>query len=227
MNRYVQSAGWVALVKTASRWFPYHRHASIMAILSLSFLIGDVFARNYLGALIHFGVGWRGVFFAAAAALGLIALVSTFTLKSTPEELGLPEPEVNPANVFGQAGESATPGTLWDLLGPMFVSPAFWFICGINFGLTLIREAFNLWTPTMLTGLFRRTPGANHGSFAILACDHSVAVQHDPDFRPRNGSTNIGGPGRVVLDWAVYIAVRRLGNRYRRQEGELHRHGTD
>jgi OPA family glycerol-3-phosphate transporter-like MFS transporter len=34
---------------------------------------------------------------------------------------------------------------------PLLESPVFWSICGINFGLTLIREAFNNWTATFLS----------------------------------------------------------------------------
>ena len=55
LNRYVQSMGWVDLVKTASRWHPVHRHATIMALLSLSFLVGDVVSRWYLGTFIEWG----------------------------------------------------------------------------------------------------------------------------------------------------------------------------
>lgn len=205
VNRYVQSAGWVALVKVASRWFPYHRHASIMAILSLSFLIGDVFARNYLGALIHLGVGWRGVFFAAAGALGLIALASTFTLKSTPEELGLAEPEVNPANVFGQQGELATPGRIWDLLGPMFMSPAFWFICGMNFGLTLIRETFSLWTPLMLTqmaGLSAGNAAIGSSIFPLIGGVSALAIGFLSDY--------FGGHRARIMAISLFLLVLTL-----------------
>ena len=50
--------GWVALVKTASRWYPVHRHATIMALLSLSFLVGGVISRWYLGTFIEWGYDW-------------------------------------------------------------------------------------------------------------------------------------------------------------------------
>jgi len=37
---------------------------------------------------------------------------------------------------------------LRDLLGPLFRSPAFWLVCLLSLGTTLVRETFNTWTPT-------------------------------------------------------------------------------
>lgn len=164
-NRYVQSMGWVALVKTSSRWFPYYRQASVMGVLSMSYLVGDVFARAYLGTFIDFGVGWRGVFFIAAGTLAAIAGVALATLKTSPQDVGAPEPVTNPANVFGSSGESTRPESLQALIGPLFKSPTFWVICALNFGLTLIRETFNLWTPTFLD----EAVGLSKGHSAILS----------------------------------------------------------
>jgi OPA family glycerol-3-phosphate transporter-like MFS transporter len=75
-NRFFQSMGWVSLVKTASRWFPYSRHATVMGILSMSFLLGDAGVRLYLGGLLHLNFGWRELFYASAGTLGVIAIIS-------------------------------------------------------------------------------------------------------------------------------------------------------
>lgn len=71
-------------------------------------------------------------------------------LRDSPRDLGLEEPAANPNNVFGQAGQTAGPVPLAALLLPLLESPLFWTICGINFGLTLIREAFLTWSPIFL-----------------------------------------------------------------------------
>lgn len=158
-NRFFQSMGWVALVKTASRWFPVERHATMMAILSLSFLFGDAFARFYLGSLISIGerfsnfsilANWRSVFFIAAASLALIAIFVYRTLKSSPNDVGLPEPNANSLNVFGEEGNHAERISIIEVLKPLLASPLFWLICIMNFSLTLVRETFNFWTPTFL-----------------------------------------------------------------------------
>jgi MFS transporter, OPA family, glycerol-3-phosphate transporter len=150
INRFFQSMGWVSLVKIAARWFPVHRHATALGILSMSYLIGDAVARAYLGTFIGMGFGWRGVFMVAALTLAAISLLCQFTLRSSPGDVGLEEPPANRTNVFGAAGERSRPESVWSLLAPLLRSATFWLICGINFGLTYVRETFNLWNPTFL-----------------------------------------------------------------------------
>ncbi|HEV7999179.1 MAG TPA: MFS transporter [Planctomycetaceae bacterium] len=160
-NRFFQSMGWPALVKTASRWYPSGRQASVMGVLSLSFLFGDAIIRLYLGGIVAIGqkypgtplarlADWRAVFLIAAATLGVIVLVTALVLRGSPRDLGLEEPSANPNNVFGAAGQSAARVPFAALVLPLLESPVFWAICGINFGLTLVREAFNNWSPKFL-----------------------------------------------------------------------------
>jgi OPA family glycerol-3-phosphate transporter-like MFS transporter len=157
-NRFAQSMGWGGLVQIAARWFSADRMATVMGVLTTSYLLGDALARLYLGGVIHAGFGWQGVFLFAAGSLALIGLVSLFTLKSRPSQLGLPEPPPPPGNVFGDdPGHTRVP--LRRLLGPLFSSVTFWLVCLMNVGLTLMRETFNLWTPTYLNQVVKLDPG--------------------------------------------------------------------
>lgn len=150
LNRLIQSTGWVSLVKITSNWFPFGMYGTVMGVLSLSFLFGDVLTRLFLGSLISAGVGWRGVFFAAAGGLTVIAIGAQFLLKSSPTEIGEEEPEVNPQNLFGSEGTHKRPSDMVMLLRPLLSSFSFWMVATISLGLTLIRETFNIWTPTYL-----------------------------------------------------------------------------
>ena len=42
---------------------------------------------------------------------------------------------------------------------PLLASPLFWLVCGMSFGLTLIRETVNFWTPTYLNEVAGLAPG--------------------------------------------------------------------
>jgi OPA family glycerol-3-phosphate transporter-like MFS transporter len=159
VNRYVQSIGWGALVKIASRWYPVTVHASVMGVLSMSYLLGDALARLYLGQFISLGMDWRGVFFLAAGTLAALAVACAFTLKDSPRDVGAEEPAARPDNVFGPAGESSRPEGLAALLGPLLRNPTFWIVCAMNVGLTMIRETFNFWSPTYLKEAVGLTPG--------------------------------------------------------------------
>ncbi len=176
VNRYVQSMGWGSLLKLVAVWFPLHRQASLMGVLSMSFLLGDALARLYLGLFISQGVGWRGVFLIAAATLGAITAISLFTLKARPGDLGLPEPAVNPENIFGADGNTLHPESLTSLLRPLLVNPIFWMVCAMKVGLTLIRETFHFWIPTYLTEQAGMDPGEAAQSSMLFPLVGAVAA---------------------------------------------------
>lgn len=150
-NRFVQSLGWAGMVKITSKWFSYSTYGTVMGVISLSFLFGDAAARQLMALLIANGLGWRGVFFAAAAVLGALLLANVLLLRETPRSLGFAEPQVNPANLFKAAGEEHRPKSFRALLGTFGRSPVFWLVCVLSLGVTLLRETFNLWTPTYFT----------------------------------------------------------------------------
>jgi sugar phosphate permease len=58
---------------------------------------------------------------------------------------------VNPANLFRSSGETVRPQSFGSLLSVFGRSPAFWLVCALSLGTTLIRETFNLWTPEYFT----------------------------------------------------------------------------
>ncbi len=149
-NRLFQSTGWVGLVKVSSRWFSYSTYGTVMAVLSLSYLFGDAACRWVMGQLMAFGMGWRGVFLAGAGSLAILFLANLLFLRETPEERGLPSPEANPLNVYGDEGHDGNeehPG-LSAILRPLLTSFPFWMVCLLSLGTTLLRETFNFWTPT-------------------------------------------------------------------------------
>ena len=145
-NRMVQAIGWPGMVKIVSRWFPFSSYGTAMGIVSLSYLWGDSAGRYGMGLLLRKGVDWRGVFFIAAGMLSALLVVNLIWLRESPEELGLEEPETTPTNVFGEGGADPTPPGVLELLLPLFRSPVFWIVCGLSFGLTLVRETFGTWT---------------------------------------------------------------------------------
>jgi sugar phosphate permease len=145
-NRFFQSIGWPGMVKIVSRWFAFSSYGRAMGVLSLSFLWGDWAGRQGMGYLFEHGFGWRGVFFIAAGILFVLFLVNLIWLRESPGELGLEEPETTSANLFGKGGSDPAPPGVRELLLPLFESPVFWIVCGLSFGLTLVRETFNTWT---------------------------------------------------------------------------------
>jgi sugar phosphate permease len=166
-NRAVQSLGWAGLVKVTSRWFPYTTYGSVMAVLSLSYLFGDAISRAIMSLLLAHGFGWRGVFGAGAALLSLILLANLIFLRDSPQSYHLPPPEENPLNLFSDVSAAATRTGMVAIFRTLLSSYAFWLVCGLSLGTTLLRETFNLWIPTYFTQMVGMT-GAQAASGSAL-----------------------------------------------------------
>ena len=151
LNRLLQSMGWPGAVKLASRWFSFSTYGTAMGIISLSYLFGDAAARQFMGWLLGQGVGWRGIFLAAAGVMLVIFIAMSFLLKESPREIGEAEPPANPNNLIGENADDAKPVAFESLLRAFLRSPAFQLVCVLSLGCTLVRETFNTWTPTYFT----------------------------------------------------------------------------
>jgi len=176
-NRLFQSSGWVGLVKVSSRWFSYSIYGTVMAVLSLSYLFGDAAARVIMALLLRAGMGWRGIFFTGAALLMLLLIANFWLLRETPQERGLPAATTNPLNVYAAEGlkkgtkESAKSPGLSAILRPLLASKFFWMVCLLSLGTTLLRETFNLWTPTYFAeyvGLTNADAASNSALFPLF-----------------------------------------------------------
>jgi sugar phosphate permease len=188
-NRLVQSSGWAGMVKIASRWFSYSSYGAVMGAISLSYLFGDAAARQFMGFLIGHGFGWREVFQVAAGTLFVIFVANLLVLKESRAHLGLPEPEVNPLNLFGAEGEDPKPSSLRDLLAPLFRSPAFWIVCALSLGTTLVRETFNTWTPTYFNQVAGYSKAEAAGMSAVFPLFGGVSVLLSGFWSDRLGRT--------------------------------------
>jgi OPA family glycerol-3-phosphate transporter-like MFS transporter len=149
-NRIIQSLGWPGIVKITSRWISHANYGMVMGIISLSFLFGDAVARAFLGWLIDAGLRWQSIFWVAGSVLGVLLVINVVLIRESPKDLGLSEPETNPHNLFGAKGEDPRPEAAWPVLATLARSPAFWIVCLLSLGLTLLRETFNNWTPMYL-----------------------------------------------------------------------------
>jgi len=175
-NRLVQSAGWAGTVKITSRWFSYSSYGAAMGAVSLSYLFGDAAARQFMGFLIGHGFGWRAVFQVAAGTLFVIFLANLLLLKESRAQIGMAEPDVNPLNLFGAEGGDPKPSSLRDLLAPLFRSPAFWMVCALSLGTTLVRETFNTWTPTYFNHVVGYSKAEAAGMSAVFPLFGGVSV---------------------------------------------------
>src|SRR5215469_3451293 len=168
-NRLVQSSGWVGMVRISSRWFSPHMYGTVMGILSLSFLFGDAVSRIFLAWLIGDGLSWRNIFVIAAGTLTVFLLLVVILLKETPAAVGEREPEASSLAIVDHCG-SGSDRDFWTAVKPLFLDHGFWLVCILSFAFTLVRETFNLWTPTYFVeiGLSQAKAAAESSLFPLF-----------------------------------------------------------
>src|SRR6266498_1836177 len=146
-------------------------------------------AKVRLGALASLGVGWRGVFFAAAGVMLIIFIVNFLLLKESPREIGEAEPRANPLNLVDEHEGSAKAALKWALTA-FLRSPAFWIVCSLSLGTTLLRETFNTWTPTYFTevvGLSKADAASKSALFPLFGGVSVLLAGFISDKLGRNG----------------------------------------
>ncbi len=173
-NRLSQSIGWAGLVKVSSKWFDYSSYGTIMGVLSVSFLVGDAAARQSMAALLRYGVGWHGLFIFAAGVGGFILVANLLFLRESRVDAGFSEARVNPLNLFGNS--ESKPPSFWALFKPLLFNRAFIFVCLLSLGTTIVRESFNIWTPTYFRGFFGYSASSAASMSAIFPAVGAVSV---------------------------------------------------
>ncbi len=174
LNRLLQSGAWAGLLKVSSRWFDYSSHGMIIGILSLSYLIGDAGAREWMGGLIARGYGWRSLFVLAAAVCGAMLIASFALLRESRVAAGYGDTIANPVNVFARSKEP--PATVGQRLGPLLKSPAFLMVCVLSLVCTIVRETFNDWTPVYIRDFVQLSMSEAAGMSAIFPGVGAVSV---------------------------------------------------
>jgi OPA family glycerol-3-phosphate transporter-like MFS transporter len=174
LNRLTQAGAWAGLLKVSSRWFDYSSHGMIIGVLSLSYLVGDAGAREWMGQLIARGYGWRSLFALAAAVSAAMLVANLVLLRESRVAAGYGETIANPLNVF--ASSEAPPATVRERLGPLLKSPAFLMVCVLSLVCTIVRETFNDWTPVYLRDFLHLGMSQAAGMSAIFPGVGAISV---------------------------------------------------
>jgi sugar phosphate permease len=137
MNRFAGAGGWGAMVKLVPTWFGTARTASVIAIMSLSYVLGGVAALLLAREIVARGGGWRAVMgLPAIATLVTLAVAAVF---ARPGPLHAEEGASKPS-------EAASREKFFELVK----NRQFLIACGISFAITLMREAVNNWSVDFL-----------------------------------------------------------------------------
>jgi OPA family glycerol-3-phosphate transporter-like MFS transporter len=101
------------------------------------------------------------LFVASAGVLAVIGLVCFVFLREAPDSA-----EVREVDQAKDPDDDASEGAR-----PLLRRPAFWIVCGLSLGVTLLRETFNTWTPTYfveVAGLSEAAAARASGLFPLM-----------------------------------------------------------
>src|SRR5450631_633617 len=173
-NRLTQSIAWAGLIKVSSKWFDFSSYGTIVGILSVSYLIGDAAARQWMSVLIHDGYGWRSLYYLAAGVAGFFLIANAVLLRESRTELGYGEATANPLNLYGAS--DTRPAGVAELVLPLLKSRAFLLVCLLSLGCTIVRETFNTWTPVYLRDYFGYSMSGAASASAVFPAVGAVSV---------------------------------------------------
>src|SRR5262249_16095976 len=126
---------------------------------------------------------------AAAGVMLIIFVANLLLLRESPREIGETEPQTNPLNPVDEHEGSARTALKWAL--KVFLrSPAFWIVCFLSLGTTLLRVTFNTWTPTYFTevvGLSKSEAASKSALFPLAGGVSVLLAGFISDRLGRNG----------------------------------------
>jgi sugar phosphate permease len=164
LNRFAGSAAWGAMLKLVPTWFGTARAATVIGVLSLSYVAGGVAATLLARQILQGGGGWRSVMGAPSVLVLLIAVLVATAVRSGP--LHPPPPR------------TAAPSALARRLAflELFRRPQFLVVCALSFTITLMRESFNNWSVDFLTSIQGGTKSVATAALQSVGFDLAGAV---------------------------------------------------
>jgi phosphoglycerate transporter family protein len=167
LNGWFQGMGFPPCARLLTHWFPPRVLATRMSLWNTSHSIGAGLVVILCGYVVAYG--WRNVFFVPSAIALLCAAYLWYSIKDTPESLGLPEVEGTGAtNSAAHRDKPSHDSRYW--MKRVFVNPYIWIFAFANFFVYTVRYAIFDWSPSILSqarGLSLKNAGWVTAAFEI------------------------------------------------------------
>jgi sugar phosphate permease len=151
LNGVAQSSGWPGTLKTLTQWYPRGERGTVLGIWCTCYQVGGVLA-TVLATWLLVTFGWQSAFFGPAVAVAGFALLFLSLQKGSPEDEGLPGPEVYRAEARGEPPPPAveappSEGHFWEGVGHVLRSGPIWTLGFTYVVLKFVRYSFLFWLP--------------------------------------------------------------------------------
>lgn len=139
LNRFFGAMGWGAMMKLVPTWYESRRLATVVGVLSLSYVGGGIAATLLAREVVTAGGGWRAVMGFPSLVLAAILLLCFFVVRAGP---------LDACATATDAPRRPPPSVMKLLRNPQFL-----IVCVMSFAITLLRETFNTWGVDFLATL--------------------------------------------------------------------------
>jgi OPA family glycerol-3-phosphate transporter-like MFS transporter len=152
INGWVQGMGWPPEGRTIVHWWSHRERGQIVALWNTSHNVGGgVIAPLYLLGMYWFN-DWHSAFYVPATLAIVIAIFAFFTMRDTPQSVGLPSIEEY-KNDYPKGYDTSNEKELSGkeiFFQFIFKNKLLWFIAFANVFVYLIRYGVLDWAPTYL-----------------------------------------------------------------------------
>ncbi len=91
INGWVQGMGWPPCGRVMVHWWSHKERGSVVSVWNVAHNVGGgMMAILAYGGLLSFGGDWHAVFYVPAVTAIFVALFAYFTVRDTPQSVGLP-----------------------------------------------------------------------------------------------------------------------------------------
>jgi OPA family glycerol-3-phosphate transporter-like MFS transporter len=156
LNRLMGSASWGSMIKLVPTWFGRERVATLVGVMSLSWVVGSLTATLLARQIVKATGSWRSVMGLPAFVLLAVALCCV--------------PLVRPGPLEKLAREGARRSVRYNLFA-LLRQRRFLIGLGLSFTLTLVREAFDTWSVDFLTSVQQGTHSVTTAALQSIGFD--------------------------------------------------------
>lgn len=180
--RYFLSMGWGGIIKIIGAWYEPEKHGTAMGLISINFQFGGAFTAMFSSFLITLALGWQSLFYIPAAVCTVIAIISYFASKESPQD-------VVPNVRFGKnaglrkaaADFSAQNGqrrSTKEIVVGLLKVPLFRQVLVFSFFTHILRSFFMFWIPKFMVdlGMANVAAGMTSAVFPLVGCLGTVGL---------------------------------------------------
>lgn len=206
MCRFFLSMGWGGVIKIIGSWYEPEKNGSAMGVVSINFQLGGGIAFIYCSAIISMGFGWKELFLIPAATLGVIALISSFAFKESPQSVVAKVKFGSSTSKKMQSEDIKYKSTSKEILVSLFENPLFRWLLIFSFFTTIMRSMFTFWSAKFFAdlGLANTTAIFNAAIFPFLGIVGTVFLGWYTDKYSKDGNRM---PTMCVMLFGLLISV--------------------